>query len=315
MGGRAPQYPLFFAHGLFGWDTLRVPHLRPIHYWRGVLDVLQAQGVQAQATQVPLTGSMPVRASQLERQIDQYFDRRGTPPSQRVVNLVGHSMGGLDARFLVARQRPSWEPDPASDPRVHGHREHHVGHSAWALAKQSIESPPPRFQVASATTITSPHRGSKVADTLLDHVLGRQHIDTLCRALEQLHIPGGGQAFEELTVRFLEVFNRILDDAPDASSHIVPGTNTKMFSWGASFVPPRWHYLYPFYRILLPDPNDGLVTVPSSKWGQYQGTLEGVHHMRIIGWAATLRKSHGPPPFHAAQFYEHISRNLAREGF
>ena len=36
-------------------------------------------------------------------------------------------------------------------------------------------------------------------------------------------------------------------------------------------------------------PNDGLTSVFSSKWGDYQGTLEDVSHMDMINWPNRLK--------------------------
>jgi triacylglycerol lipase len=36
-------------------------------------------------------------------------------------------------------------------------------------------------------------------------------------------------------------------------------------------------------------PNDGLVSVESSKWGTYKGTLVDVSHLDLINWTNRLR--------------------------
>ena len=36
-------------------------------------------------------------------------------------------------------------------------------------------------------------------------------------------------------------------------------------------------------------PNDGLVSVPSSMWGMYKGTLVGVSHLDLINWTDRLK--------------------------
>ena len=35
--------------------------------------------------------------------------------------------------------------------------------------------------------------------------------------------------------------------------------------------------------------NDGLVSVESAKWGDYQGTLENVNHLDLVGWVGRVR--------------------------
>lgn len=36
-------------------------------------------------------------------------------------------------------------------------------------------------------------------------------------------------------------------------------------------------------------PNDGLVSVASSQWGSYKGTLVGVSHLDLINWTNRLK--------------------------
>lgn len=40
-------------------------------------------------------------------------------------------------------------------------------------------------------------------------------------------------------------------------------------------------------------PNDGLVSVKSSMWGTYEGTLAGVSHLGIINWVNRLDYAYG----------------------
>lgn len=65
-------------------------------------------------------------------------------------------------------------------------------------------------------------------------------------------------------------------------------------------------------------PNDGLVSVSSSKWGTYLGTLQQVNHLDLVGWINTARykwaemfgKEIG---FRPATFYLGVADLLARE--
>jgi triacylglycerol lipase len=40
-------------------------------------------------------------------------------------------------------------------------------------------------------------------------------------------------------------------------------------------------------------PNDGLVSVESSRWGTYEGTLVGVNHLGIINWVNRIEYVYG----------------------
>jgi triacylglycerol lipase len=117
------QHPLVLVHGLFGFDQVRMGPWVLLDYFKGIPASLRAAGNRVLLPRVSPTGSIADRAGQLKAFLDR--EAPGQP-----VHLIGHSMGGLDARYLVA----------------------HLG-----LA--------PR--VLSLTTLGTPHRGSPFADWAL----------------------------------------------------------------------------------------------------------------------------------------------------
>ena len=76
------------------------------------------------------------------------------------MNIIAHSMGGLDARYMISRLKP------------------------------------PGVEVLSLTTVGTPHRGSAVADYVFDRV-GKERVPGVYRALRKLGVETG--AFEQLT--------------------------------------------------------------------------------------------------------------------
>ncbi|KAI4274993.1 MAG: hypothetical protein L6R38_005987 [Xanthoria sp. 2 TBL-2021] len=65
--------------------------------------------------------------------------------------------------------------------------------------------------------------------------------------------------------------------------------------------------------------NDGLVSVESSKWGDYKGTLVNVNHLDLINWTNRLRwliweMTGNKRNFNAIAFYLDIGDMLAKEG-
>ena len=67
----------------------------------------------------------------------------------------------------------------------------------------------------------------------------------------------------------------------------------RYFSYGAMFQPGAFNVFRPFYQVLadVEGPNDGLVSVESSRWGGdrgYKGTLVGVSHLDLINWTNRL---------------------------
>jgi len=112
--------PIVLAHGLFGFERIGLGRLTLASYFRGIPESLRADGNRVLATRVPPIAGVDLRARRLAEQIDAVFP--GEP-----VHLIGHSMGGLDARLLAA--------DPA-----------------WS------------GRILSLTTIGTPHLGSSLAD-------------------------------------------------------------------------------------------------------------------------------------------------------
>lgn len=72
-----------------------------------------------------------------------------------------------------------------------------------------------------------------------------------------------------------------------------------------------------------------MVTVKSSKWGKYMGTLTNIDHLDQINWRNKLQKDIGKllenanrsagksvkPEIDILNFYLQIADNLARKGF
>ena len=119
------EHPIVLAHGLFGFRSIEVGRLTLASYFRGIPDTLRAAGNRVYVSKVPPIAGIKDRALELGREIDLAF------PGQ-AVHVIGHSMGGLDARHLL------------SDPRWKG-------------------------RILSLTTIGSPHHGSALADAAREH--------------------------------------------------------------------------------------------------------------------------------------------------
>ena len=87
-------------------------------------------------------------------------------------------------------------------------------------------------------------------------------------------------AFSQLTRKYMtEEFNPRTPDRP----------GVRYFSYGADFSPGLLSAFRQPHRIVsaAEGPNDGLVSVESSKWGGeegYKGTLVGVSHLDLINW-------------------------------
>jgi triacylglycerol lipase len=113
------QYPIVLIHGLGARSTYG-----PFEYFYGLPKALRKAKNQVLVPNLTSWHTIEHRASQLKNQIEKAFP-------EGKVNLVGHSMGGLDARYLVSQ-----------------------------LGFQE--------RVASITTIGTPHRGSSISDLATD---------------------------------------------------------------------------------------------------------------------------------------------------
>lgn len=200
-----PSLPIVFAHGLFGFDELllapaslqkTIPGLSVV-YWKGISDMLVQRGAEVLVTRVPMSASIEERAKALRDAIDARF------PAGQEINVIGHSMGGLDARYLIAHLEP-------------------------------------KARVRSLTTIASPHRGSTFADYMLYKVIGQKRLPMLLRLLERVGMPGGGRAFDCLTIESMRTFNENTPDSP----------NVHYLSWGAAFQ-PGWFNEFRFPHRLI----------------------------------------------------------------
>ncbi|KAJ9616580.1 lipase 2 [Cladophialophora chaetospira] len=273
-----PKLPIVLAHGLLGFDEL---HLLPgnflpgIAYWRGIREAYESHGIPCITTAVPRTASISERAQVLMDQISSKLptskDGKG-----REVNIIAHSMGGLDARYMISRLCPS----------------------------------PDLFRIRSLTTIATPHRGSSAADMLFRDI-GPDLLPHIYRLLSRMKIDYG--AFSQLTTKYMyEHFNRVVPNHPEV----------KYFSYGASATP----HLFSAFRIshglmdVIEGPNDGLVSVRSSKWGEYRGTLMGITHLDLINWTNRIKLLAGrlgliEQTFNAQAFYLAVAEGLAKEGF
>lgn len=232
---QTPKYPIVLAHGLLGFDELRLAgkFLPGIQYWRGIKEALNANGIEVITTAVGASASIEQRAVELMKEIE-------AKAHGKTVNIVAHSMGGLDARYLISNLKP------------------------WDL------------EIKSLTTIGTPHRGSSFADFVFREI-GELNVPRVYKLLARLNIESG--AFSQLTTKYMrETFNPANLDDP----------SVRYFSYGAQFKPSLWSVFRFSYEMIdvIEGPNDGLVSVASSKWDErgYRGTLDGVSHLDLINW-------------------------------
>ncbi|MCJ1362359.1 hypothetical protein MMC16_001462 [Acarospora aff. strigata] len=188
---------------------------------------------------------------------------------------------------------------------------HSMGYTSSGLDSRYMISQlkPPDVKVLSLTTVASPHRGSAFADFCFDRI-GTERLPRIYKALEFLRMEHG--AFSQLTRKYMaEQFN---PKTPDVEG-------IRYYSYGATVDPSFWSVFRQSHRIVEREegPNDGLVSVASSQWGTYKGTLVGVSHLDLINWTNKLRwlvweLTGNKRNFNAIAFYLDIADMLAKEG-
>lgn len=306
----APKYPIVLCHGFSGFDQLTVlprhertekmifsSGLLKLDYWYGIKEALEKIGSTVLIAKVPAFGTISERAADLNSFIDKQCEKLRDVSKEEIynkknssdatfkeegsrikINLIAHSMGGLDSRYLISK----------------------LSH--------------PNYQIVSLTTVSTPHHGSECADFLMDMLDNRKFLQRMCP-----------QSVSELTTDALKEFNEKVPNDPKVS----------YFSYGARFR-PHWYNVFKLtweimkirllakskkQKHLVPLDNDGIVTVESSKWGEYLGTLDEVDHLDLINWTnrtrtavdrAVFRKE---PKFNAIALYLDIADNLRKRGF
>jgi triacylglycerol lipase len=252
--GRVTRFPIVFCHGMLAFSTLRLQLPEDLNSFSSLREPLRQRGFRALFPQVPPTSGIAARAEQLRDLIRRWTDEP--------INLIAHSMGGLDARYLIT----------------------HLG-----MAEH----------VRSLTTISTPHRGTWLADWFIGNY---RHRVPLLVAMETMGVNVDG--FADCRPAACTAFNAHTPDMP----------GVHYFSYGGAVPHCR---VSPILRrpwcLLTPveGPNDGMVSVASAHWGEYLGDIEADHFAQTPD-AVFLRPGED---FDALDFYLNLVEDLAYRGF
>ncbi|MCX4245338.1 esterase/lipase family protein [Paraliomyxa miuraensis] len=284
--GSAAQYPLVLVHGFMDKGGAFI----------GLEPALRADGHEVERVSLPPIAPVAVRAEHLAAQVDAILEQYGVEK----VNLIGHSMGGLDSRYLV----------------------HHLGYAD---------------RVASVTTIATPHRGSVVADTVLgwtdaDNEWVDWLMDKVVAALEN-NFEGGDDedligALEDLSTAGTAVFNANTPDDAEVFYQSWAGVSSPIAKWQDGVeaqcgdVLAAEPYFFGFGNdrmaaMLIPlsavvgGINDGVVSVHSATWGRMRGCIPADHLDQV--------KDQGGPlwitGYDSARFLRQVAFGLSKRGY
>ncbi len=269
------RYPIVLVHGWAGSAL----YLNALEYFYGIPeeieDEIDVAGGVFVANNVDAFNTDNVRGAQLRAYVLYVLNATGA----QKVNIIGHSMGGTTARYMV-----SCFSDMSS-------------------------------KVASITTVSTPHRGTSAAHLILkinDGTMG-----ALSWIMDNLwgRIASGDErsrfiaATQQLTPEGMAVVNTYVRN--------IPGVAYLSYATKYYGVSPAAlnNILYPFYCWMRDreGDNDGVVPVSSMIWGDYRGQVTGLFgcdHVMIVNHLFGIT-----PGMDAKGFYVDLAELLGNRGY
>lgn len=103
-------YPIILAHGIARFDVVRdevlkkYPRLEDLisdrtHYFRNIKSYLKERDFDVHHASVAFAANVAERAEGLRAEVEAVLSATGQPKA----HIIAHSMGGLDARYMIAR--------------------------------------------------------------------------------------------------------------------------------------------------------------------------------------------------------------------
>jgi triacylglycerol lipase len=281
--------PIVLVHGLDGFKNIGA-----IDYFYGVADALRKDGHQVLVPQLASYNSSEVRGAQLEAFVDNALLETGAAR----VNLICHSLGGLDCRYVAS----------------------HLG-----------------AQIASVTTIAAPHHGTPIANIVAGDLPGpvQDAVDEFLNLIGDVVDQGtmsqdAKAALAQMTTKGAEAFNQRYPDHPQVAYYSIAGRSNGSRgddACGSSFEPPfisKYDQatdgvgveLAPSAAIIdrsfNPTPtNDGLVPASSARWGTFLGCLPSDH----LGEMCHIKNGDAGASYDCVQLYRDLAAWLVARGY
>ncbi|MBI5507485.1 MAG: alpha/beta fold hydrolase [Deltaproteobacteria bacterium] len=264
-------YPIVLEHGMAGWDSIA-----GYEYFYRVKETLSAAGYAAFTTRVDPYNAIGARGIELARLIDDILAQTGA----NKVHLVGHSQGGLDARYVVST----------------------LGYGD---------------RVATVTTLASPHQGCKLVDVALGLVPGAAVaamaalFDVFAGPLTGTESDLAAQLADVTHANMTEAFNPANPDDPRVAYYSWTGwtqANPFVDTAATDIVNPMF-LSSRLLTELIEGTNDGLVGLSSAKWGTYFGAVPA-DHLDEVG----LLTESSDPAFDHLDFFLRLAAFLYGQG-
>ena len=260
------QYPILLVHGIFWRDW------QMFNYWGRIPRELTRNGASIYYGSQHSATSMEICAGEIKEQILRILETEHCDK----VNIIAHSKGGLDARYV-----------------------------AGCLGMED--------KVASITTIGTPHGGCLLVDRILHrtpdkmvHFIAARY-NAIYRKLGDKE-PDFYSGIRDLTVESCTRFN---ETVPDREGIVYQSVTSKMRSVFSAGFPLNAGYAMVASK---EGENDGFVTVESSRHGEFLGCYSakktrGISHGDMID---LMRENiYG---FDVCEFYVGIVRGLKEKG-
>lgn len=269
----ATKYPILLLHGMGFHDRL------PIHYyWGRIPSVLRKHGAMVYFGNQDGNATIEYNANYLVPVIDRILKETGAEK----LNIIAHSKGGLEARYLIS-----------------------------TLGKEA--------QIASVTTLSTPHHGSPTIDTLLawfPHLICiGSFVTDVGRKILGDHKPQTFRVIQQLTTTFMKEFNA---NNPDREGVYYQSYSFVMRYWFSDPVMALPNIIVRLFE----GESDGFLTPAHTRWTNWQGVFRGSGWRGISHLDATdylrLPLSHKQPKDHEvsdmAALFLHIAADLKRRG-
>ena len=228
------QYPIVLVHGIAAHDRTS-----SIKFWGRIPQTLEDRGINVFVGNTDAWGDYETNAATLKKNIEAILAKTG----KEKVNIIGHSKGGIDSRYLI------WRYDFGGT-------------------------------VASLTTLCTPHHGSEIADLIYNRkIIHTRFIKKVLAVFGELYGDTNPDLYNvnyQLTSAKMKEFNEkvIADDRVFYQSLYT--------TMNHAFDDIVFFYPYLYLRIAR-GKSDGVVSEYSAKWGNNTAKIEGgISHAEIL---------------------------------